>query len=336
MDSTELALVPVDEACHWLDRVGEDARRLVANLPHYTDDELLACREAAETLNKASWIVLCAADHEIMSRANRVSNRKEGDKTQTGIYATAVRQAKAVGVDPTTILRNSTIYANFGHILTGSQEPEHLFLVETLQDKGYWDAASHAPMGEMLNALMYFATQKADNPRFTVREAWRWINEQKAPPIDKLLPSIEENEALDAAMQYTKQAFDLLNKATGNRLRGQLKGYLEEIEWEMKLPPQSVAERLYDLINEGYDEVDIVKERSGWPRDWVVAWFKRMELEDWVRPFEKARVEGARGAARKGYVTTDKFKKALKELQGQGQDAAISVIPVAPDWFKVS
>lgn len=336
MDKIESVGVSIKDACHWLEGVGNDTRRLVANLPNYTDDELLACREAAETLSKASWIVLCAADHEIMRRANRVIRRKEGDKTQTGIYATAVRQAKAVGVDPTTILRNSTIYANFGRILTESQQPEDLFLVETLQDKGYWDAASHAPEGQMHDAIRYFALQKADNPRFTVREAWRWINEQKAPPINTLLPPLEENEALQAAMQYTKQAFDLLNKATGNRLRGQLKGYLEEIEWEMKLPPQSVAERLYSLINEGYDEVDVVKERSGWSRDWVVAWFKRMELEDWVRPFEKARVEGARGAARKGYATTDKFKQALRELQGQPKEAAVAVTPVTPDWFRVS
>lgn len=330
------ALVPVAEACHWLDRVGEDARRLVASLPNYTDDELIACRETAETLNKASWIVLCAADHEIMKRANRIGNRKEGDKTQTGIYATAVRQAKAVGVDPTTILRNSTIYANFGHILTGSQAPEDLFLVETLQDKGYWDAASHAPIGEMHNALRHFALQKAGNPRFTVREAWRWINEQKAPPISTALPPLADNEAAQMALQYTQQAFQILNQATGNRLRGQLKGYLEEIEWELQLPSQSIAERLFALINEGYDEVDIVKERAGWPRDWVVAWFKRMELEDWVRGFEKPRVEGARGATRKGYVTTNKFKQALKELQGQPKEATVAVAPIAPDWFKVS
>lgn len=327
-ENQSLELVPAAEACHWLDQVTRDAQRLAQAIRSYDDEALLATRETAEALNKASWIVITACDHEIMSRANRVSNRREGDKTQTGIYATAARQAKATGLNPTTILRNATIYANFGNILTGN-DPESLFLVETLQDKGYWDAAAHSP--SMHDAIRFFATQKAASPKFTVREAWRWVNEQKAPPMEAQLPSLQENEAAEAALQLIKQGFDLLNQTTANRLRGQLKGYLEEIEWELRLPPCSIMERLYDLIEQGYDEIDIIKERTSWPRDWVVAWFKRMEAEDWVKPFEKPRVEGARGAARKGYVLTPAFKKALSAYKKSEDPVQV----LAPDDWRI-
>ena len=331
--SEELApIVPISDACHWFERVAQDTHRLVASLSKYTDDELLAFRETAERLNNASWIAICAADALIMERAQPVKHRRAGDKEQTGIYAVAVRQAKATGLDPTTIIRNATIFKNFRTILSGaSNDPEHLFLVEKLQDKGYWDAASHAPEGRMQEALHYFANQKEANPRFTVREAWRWINEQKAPPVETMLPPLSDNEAVENAFQYVKQGFAMLNDVTAGRLRGQLNGYIEEIEWELKLPPCSIMERLYDLIEQGYDEVDIIRERGGYPRDWVVAWFKRMALEDWVRPFEKPRVEGARGQARTGYVVTDKFLQALKQAKGKGK--ADEFINLAPgDW----
>ena len=329
-----LAVVPPDQAVHWLERVATDTQRLVTALPHYTDDELVECRRVADTLHHASWIVICATDHEIMKRAQPVKNRREGDLSKSGIYATAARQAHAVGLDPTTILRNATIYKNFGHILTSQDDPEALRLTEILTDKGYWDAAAHAPEGEMRSYLDYFAAQKEADPRFTVKAAWRYVNEQKAPPITMALPPLRENEAADAALAYIRQGFTMLNQATGNRLRGVLKGYEEELEYELKLPPCTVMERIATLIDEGWDEIDVIKERAGWPRDWVVAWFKQMEAADWARSFPKGQVEGARGAPRKGWTLTDQFYKELKAIKAQGVPEVVELSP--QDWNRLS
>lgn len=332
----EEAIVPVPpaQAVHWMEGVATDTQRLVAALPSYTDEELVACREQAEVLGRAAWIVTCAADHEIMKRAQPVRNRREGDLSKSGIYATAQRQARAVGLDPTTILRNATIFKNFGELLMGDGDPEALRLTEVLPDKGYWDAASHAPEGEMRSYLDYFAAQKEADPRFNVRAAWRYVNEQKAPPITMALPPLRDNEAADAAFQYVLQGFNMLNKATGNRLRGVLKGFQEELEYELRLPPCTVMERIANLIDEGYDEIDIIKDRAGWPRDWVVAWFKHMQASDWARPFEKGRVEGARGASRQGWVLTDKFFEVLKGVQDKGEPEVVTLTP--QDWNKLS
>jgi hypothetical protein len=57
------------------------------------------------------------------------------------------------------------------------------------------------------------------------------------------LPAIEENGAAEAAFQYVKQGFAFLSEATGGRLRSILKGFEEEIEYELQLPPCTVMER---------------------------------------------------------------------------------------------
>jgi len=328
------SIVPPGQAVHWLEHVASDTQRLVAALPHYSDDELVECRRVADTLHHASWIVICAADHEIMKRAQPVKNRREGDLSKSGIYATAVRQARAVGLDPTTILKNATIFSNFGHLLTSQEDEEAIRLTEVLTDKGYWLAACSAPEGEMRSYLDYFAAQKEADPRFTVRAAWRYVNERKAPPITMALPPLRENEAAEAALEYIRQGFALLNKATGNRLRGVLKGFEEELEYELRLPPCTVMERLATLIEEGWDEIDVIKDRAGWPRDWVVAWFKTMEAHDWARPFDKGRGEGARGASRQGWVLTDRFFEALKGVKAQGEPEIVELSP--RDWNRLS
>jgi tRNA (Thr-GGU) A37 N-methylase len=87
---SEALIVAPAQAVNWLEHVANDTRRLVQSLPSYTDEELLVCRQSAEVLNEASWIVICATDHEIMRRAQPVRNRQEGDLTKSGIYATAV------------------------------------------------------------------------------------------------------------------------------------------------------------------------------------------------------------------------------------------------------
>ena len=331
-ESQDLAVVSSSQAANWLEHVASDTRRLVAALPSYTDDELIVCRQSAEALNEASWIVICATDHEIMKRAQPVRNRREGDLSQSGIYATAVRQAKAVGLDATTILRNATIFRNFGHLLTDKQDPAALRLVELLPEKGYWEAATRAPEGRMRETLEHFADQKSQDPRFTVKLAHRYVNQQKAPPLTMALPSIQENEAADAALEYVRQGFELLNKATAGRLKAILQGFEEEIEYELQLPPCTVMERISMLIQEGWDEIDAIKDRAGWPRDWVVAWFRRMEDLDWARPFEKGRVDGARGASRQGWTLTPKFYKELKIVQGQ----PLETVELTPqDWRRI-
>jgi hypothetical protein len=327
-ESEALTVAPA-QAANWLEHVANDTRRLVQSLPSYTDEELLVCRQSAEVLNEASWIVICATDHEIMKRAQPVRDRYKGDLTKSGIYATAIRQAKATGLDATTIIRNATIFKNFGHLLTNKEDPDALRLVELLPEKGYWEAATRAGDGQMRETLDYFADQKSQDPRFTVRAAHRYVTQQKAPPLTMALPSIEENSAAAVAFEYVKQGFTLLSNATGGRLRSILKGFEEEIEYELQLPPCTVMERISMLINEGWDEIDAVSSRAGWPREWVVAWFRRMADLDWVRPFDKGRVEGARGASRQGWTLTPLFYKELERIKGQ----PLETVELTPqDW----
>jgi hypothetical protein len=325
--------VPVpSHAVHWLQRVAEDTQRLIDALPGYADEELLACRAEAEALGRASWIIVARIDHEIMARAQRVSNKKQGDLSQSGVYATAVRQGRAANLDPTTILKNATIYRNFGHILTDTENPESLRLTEVLRDKGYWLAATYAPTGEMVNYLKYFADQKEADPRFTVRAAHRYVQEQKAPPLTTPLPPLKDNATVDAAFQLVKQAFATLNDATDGRLRGMLRGYEDEIAYELQLPSSTVMAEIAKLIEAGYDEIDVIRDRASWPRDWIVRWFKTMQECDWARPFNKGRVEGARGATRQGWTLTPRFYAELKRVTDQAEPCeAITLLPVPND-----
>lgn len=340
MEETQALAIPTNDvpapaqAVHWLQRVSEDTQRLVSALPDYGDEELLACRAEAEALGRASWIIVTRIDHEIMVRAQRVSNKKQGDLSQSGIYATAARQAKATGLDPTTILKNATIYRNFGDILTSPNDPESLRLTEVLRDKGYWLAATYAPVGEMRDYLKYFADQKENDPTFTVRAAHRYVQEQKAPPLVTALPPLKDNAGVDAAYQLVKQAFAALNDATDGRLRGMLRGYEDEISYELQLPSTTIMAEIAKLIEDGYDEIDIIRDRASWPRDWVVRWFKTMQECDWARPFDKGRVEGARGANRQGWTLTNRFYEELQRVTGHTRPP--ETITLQPgEWLQV-
>jgi hypothetical protein len=308
---------PASAASHWVDRLAEDAHRLVASLPGYTDEELIAFRETAERLYKVSWVAICAVDHEIMSRAQRISHKRAGDLSQQGIYATAVRGARALGgVSPATILRNAQIYANFGDILTNPDgASENARLAFLLPDKGFWDAAAHAPDGQMWQALQYFADQKEADIRFSTRDAYRWVREQKAPPLTSLIPSLADDEEVKTALVALDAAFAELSRVTADRLAPILRGYREEIREELQLPPMSVLERIAQLLEDGYDEVDIIRDRIAGDRNHVIAWLRQMVDQDWVRPFEKHRIEGARGAARTGYAPTPRLAQAIRALK---------------------
>ena len=98
--------------------------------------------------------------------------------------------------------------------------------------------------------------------------------------------------------------------------------------------PKKTLLHLATLIEEGWDEIDVIKDRAGWPRDWVVAWFKTMEAHDWARSFDKGRVEGARGASRQGWVLTDRFFEALKGVKAQGEPEIVELSP--RDWNRLS
>lgn len=307
---------PASAACHWVESLAQDTSRLVASLPQYSNEDLIEFRATAERLHYVSWIAICAADQELMSRANKIGYKKAGDLTQQGIYATAQRAAKALGVSPETVRRNAQLFANFQSILMNpTASPENARLTELLPDKLFWLAASEAPDGQMRAALDYFADQKEQGIRFSTRDAFRWVREQKAAPLIQIIPSLADEPEVKNAITTLDAAIDALNRATAHRLAPVLKGMRQEIVEELQLPPMTIVERIALLIEDGYDEADIIRERGAWDRDHVIAWLRQMTDEGWLQPFEKPRIEGARGAARMGYTTTPKLARAIRELK---------------------
>ena len=90
-------------------------------------------------------------------------------------------------------------------------------------------------------------------------------------------------------------------KAATPRLSALLHGYLEEIQYELSLPAESIKAHLFDCIQQGIDEVDLIAPRLKRDRIHVQVWLNRMVELGELDEFEKERAPGARGAARTGY-----------------------------------
>ena len=128
----------------------------------------------------------------------------------------------------------------------------------------------------------------------------RLITQAKAPSLDETVPALSDDPAVTKAWEQFQQGCQAMKTATP-RLSALIHGYLEEIQYELSLPAESIKAHLYDCIQQGIDEVDLIAPRLKRDRIHVQVWLNRMTELGELEEFEKERAPGARGAARTGY-----------------------------------
>lgn len=308
----------VAAGCNWMDGLSSDLRRLIDALPSCGDDELMALQNAIGRLAQMSWIAECAVDYEIMQRARRYSR-----DNRSGVCATALAHAEAVGRGQRVVMRNAEIYDNFrGVLLAEHPTPEDARLRELLPEKTFWLAATSALPGHMRESLEYFADQRENNPAFSVKDAIRYIREQKAPDILEIVPTMADEADVVDALKDLDAAHIRLRKLAGDRIGPLLKDQRQAIVLALNVPAQAVLTSVARLIEDGFDEVDTLASRGGWPRDHVKAWFRQMLAQGWVRAYDKT-------SGRLGYALTEKGQQECLDAitRAKTQSAEIQLTP---------
>lgn len=164
----------------------------------------------------------------------------------------------------------------------------------------------------------YVAASSAEDPvevleiaaekTLSVRETKRLIAERQAPPLDASLPAISDNPHVAEAWQFFKQACQKL--ATVAPITAPAVNYaLEEVQYALEIPEQSVADRIVYAISEaGLTELDAIAQLLGAHRDRVRVWLSRMVEAGTLtvrRQEIDERAPGARGPARTYYAVSE-------------------------------
>ncbi len=130
----------------------------------------------------------------------------------------------------------------------------------------------------------------------------RLITQAKAPSLDEVIPALSDDPQVTSAWEQFQAGCQAMRQAAP-RLSALIHGYLEEIQYELSLPADSIKSHLFDCIQQGIDEVDLIAPRLKRDRIHVQVWLNRMVELGELDEFEKERTPGARGAARTGYRT---------------------------------
>lgn len=285
------------DALHWLNAIENDADRIINDLPARTDDEVLEIRMAARSLGRASWRIECAADAEIMNRVSARQGRLK-DEEGKGVHAAVLKAATAAGVDPRTVYQNASIYKTFFASESSFRNNDENGHLDILDEKAFYQAA--LATDDPHAALEQFAKARTEDPRFNTRDAWRMVKQAKAPDIDNDITSAIDNEQTRELWRDCKRRILTLGGRCPN-LRGIIHPFIDEIEYELSRPTETIRQAIDHAIIEGYDEIDQIAQRINRNRDHVIAWMNRLEDEGEYLRFEKERAPGARGAARVGY-----------------------------------
>lgn len=289
-------------AIGFFNKVEASADHIIAELPHMEDEEVLEIRMQARTMGRAAWRVECACDAVILDRESARRGRGVRDIEQRGVDAAVRKHAAEMGVDPRTIYRNASIHQTFFNSDSAVRNKREHGGLETLEDKDFYLAAMSTddPWGW----IERFAQEKVKNPFFATRDAWRMTKEDKTPPLDETVPALcDQPEVVEAWSEFQTVCHKLIRVAP--RLQGLVNGYIEEVQYELTVPSQTVEDTIYDLIIQGWDECDQIASRMRKDRIFVTVWLNRLVELGKLESFEKERAPGARGAARTGYRTTD-------------------------------
>lgn len=285
-------------AIQFFNEVEMTADQIIFDLPNMADMEVLQIRMQARTFGRVSWRIECACDAEIMNRESQRRGRGIRDLEENGVTMAVVKHAAEIGVAPRTIFRNASVHKTFFNSDSAVINKDKNGLLDILDEKDFYIAAlaTDDPWG----TIEKFALAKADDPFFSTRDAWRMTKEQTTPPLDETVPALcDQPEVVEAWEEFQVACRKMIS--TAPRLQNLVNGYLEEIQYELTIPPQSVEETIYDLIRQGYDECDAIAARMKRDRIHVAVWLNRLCELGKMESFEKERAPGARGQARTGY-----------------------------------
>jgi len=224
------------------------------------------------------------------------------DTEGKGIDAAVKKHAAEIGVSSNLIYQNASIHKTFFNSFSAKRNNESDGSLEDLDDKDFFRAALYTD--DPHATIERFAQEKAKNPFFSTRDAWRMTKEQKTPPLDSTIAALCDEPEVVAAWAELQAAFRKMI-SVAPRLQNLINGYQEEVQYELSMPPQSVEITIFELIRQGYDEADMIAARMKRDRIYVIVWLNRLTEVGKLESFEKERAPGARGQARTGYREID-------------------------------
>lgn len=316
---------------NFIRNVREGCLQIITVLPDLSDEQLRAVHDHSAELESFGWLVRAYARHEFMKRAARLKGgRALRDVDEVGRVAMAKRLIVDFGltVSISTIIEDSLIIERLiegdsddpvtvsalpepspkaanptsTRMVSLNRRPEF----EILPEKEFWRIAARAENPR--ETLSQFAAQKASNPFFNTRDAYRQEKEKKSPPLDEVLPPLIEQEGI---RQWYGEFVRVMNSAPLPELRRIMLGAYEEIRYEVQKPIGTRRLQLLDLIERNVDEVDLIANQIKIDRIHVIVWLNRLQEDGLIVSFEKERAPGARGAARVGHRLTPEGKAAM-------------------------
>lgn len=146
--------------------------------------------------------------------------------------------------------------------------------------------------------------EEAAETSLSVRGLKKLIAERTAPPTSSTLPAIADNPQVAAAWQQFRAACHTLSHIAPITATA-INYALEEVQYALEIPEQTVAERIIHCIGElGLTELDPIAQTLGEHRDRVRVWLSRMvesgQLTSRRQEIDE-RAPGARGPARVYY-----------------------------------
>ncbi len=201
------------------------------------------------------------------------------------------RFAESVGVHPRRVYEYRAVYLLAQEF--GVRPPN-------LQFSHYVVASSAEEPLEVLEAA-------AENS-LSVRQVKRLIADRQAPPVTTSLPAIADNPQVVQAWHVYQQAGRELIRVAPITSAAILYA-LEEIQYALEIPEQSVADRIvYAIETQELTELDTIAQALGQDRERVRVWLSRM-VEAGILSVRRQELEertpGARGPARVYYLITE-------------------------------
>ena len=181
----------------------------------------------------------------------------------------------------------------------------------------YQVASQLSERPQNLHFSHYIAASSAENPReiielaaentLSVRQTKRLIADRQAPSVSSSLPAISDNPQVVEAWQSFRDVCHRLAQVAP--ITAPAVNYaLEEVQYALEIPAQTVAERIIYAISEaGLTELDPIAQMLGEHRDRVRVWLSRMVEAGQLtarRQEMEERAPGARGPARTYYAVS--------------------------------
>lgn len=302
--STAVALAPSQlvPVLDWMERSVETLDNLIDLLPSYPDDQLVEAYKYGLRLDFCAWRLRAAVAAQVTTRINERQARGRHDLEGQAIKRVLLDLSSETGADVTTLYEDARIEKTFFSSRGATtREAQHGDLRQ-LQPREFYRAALRSENPQ--ETIERFAQEKASNPAFSTRAAWRCVKAAKTPPLTQALPPLIEDAAVKTAWEsYVRASAELAaaTSAAGLPLGRFLREQVNDVRYEIQRPARTRREQLLEMIEIQVDECDLIAERIGVDRVFVGQWLKMLVEDGKLIVFEKERPPNARGAARKGY-----------------------------------